>query len=92
MVTMSARGATGRRSTFRPCGSGFESPRADQIPGVAELAHAAASRAVGRSGPMPRVHVGSNPTAGTSGDIVEGQDSALSAREYGFESRCPRQD
>lgn len=26
------------------------------------------------------------------GDIVEGKDSALSAREYGFESRCPRQD
>jgi hypothetical protein len=26
------------------------------------------------------------------GDIVEGKDAALSAREYGFESRCPRQD
>ena len=26
------------------------------------------------------------------GDIVEGKDSALSARQYGFESRCPRQD
>src|SRR5262245_25292849 len=27
----------------------------------------------------------------SEGDIVEGQDAALSAREYGFESRCPRQ-
>lgn len=26
------------------------------------------------------------------GDIVEGKDAALSAREHGFESRCPRQD
>jgi hypothetical protein len=26
------------------------------------------------------------------GDIVEGKDAALSARQYGFESRCPRQD
>ena len=28
----------------------------------------------------------------SDGDIVEGKDAALSAREYGFESRCPRQD
>ena len=41
---------------------------------------------------------GSNPREPTNhwnhpeGDIVEGQDAALSAREYGFESRCPRQD
>jgi hypothetical protein len=63
MVTTPARGAIGRRSTFRPCRSGFESPRADQLgghvrprsqkPGVAELAHATASRAVERS--MPRL-------------------------------------
>jgi hypothetical protein len=28
----------------------------------------------------------------SGGDIVEGKDSALSARQYGFESRCPRQN
>ena len=28
----------------------------------------------------------------SEGDIVEGKDAALSAREYGFESRCPRQN
>jgi hypothetical protein len=31
---ISARGAIGRRSTFRPCRSGFESPRADQRTGT----------------------------------------------------------
>jgi hypothetical protein len=32
LQTVSARGAIGRRGTFRPCRSGFESPRADQTP------------------------------------------------------------
>src|SRR4029453_9326265 len=60
----SARGETGRRGTFRPCRSGFESPRADH-PSVAELAYAAVSNTAQRIGPESRAHVGSNPTAGT---------------------------
>ena len=54
-----------------------------------------------------RGDLGSNPSEATirawrnveshrsnhpEGDIVERKDAALSAREYGFESRCPRQD
>ena len=56
---------------------------------VAQLADAARS---------DRADRGSNPREPTNrrghaeGDIVEGKDAALSAREYGFESRCPRQD
>jgi hypothetical protein len=64
MVTTPARGAIGRRGTFRPCRSGFESPRADH-PSVAELAYAAVSKTAERIGLKSRVHVGSNPTAGT---------------------------
>jgi hypothetical protein len=60
----SARGAIGRRGTFRPCRSGFESPRADH-PGVAELAYAVGSNPTERSRLKTGAHVGSNPTAGT---------------------------
>ncbi len=41
MVTISARGAIGRRSTFRPCRSGFESPRADHPAAQRECARVA---------------------------------------------------
>ncbi len=70
VVTIAARGAIGRRGTFRPCRSGFESPRADH----------------------PSTWFESHRWDHSEGDIVEGKDAALSAREYGFESRCPRQD
>src|SRR5437879_1487645 len=70
VVTVAARGAIGRRGTFRPCRSGFESPR----------------------GGHPSTGFESHRGDHSEGDIVEGKDAALSAREYGFESRCPRQN
>ena len=50
--------------------------------------------AIGRRGtPRPCRSGFESPRADhPEGDIVEGKDAALSAREYGFESRCPRQD
>ena len=59
---------------------------------MAELAYAAVPKTAERIGLKSRVHVGSNPTAGTILGIVEEKDAASSAREYAFESRCPRQD
>jgi hypothetical protein len=49
---MSARGATGRRSTFRSCRSGFESPRAD---------HPAAQRECARVANRGRCKAARNP-------------------------------
>ena len=87
----SARGAIGRRGTFRPCRSGFESPRADQSPAWRKRLTQSAQPDSPASGGGPcgfESHCWDHP----EGDIVEGKDAALSAREYGFESRCPRQD
>ena len=85
---LSARGAIGRRGTFRPCRSGFESPRADH-PSVAELAYAVGSNPTMRLGLESRVHVGSNPTAGTisrgfdplTGDHFDGGRRQTARRE-----------
>ena len=79
----SARGATGRRGTSRPCRSGFESPRADhsQRGGVGLRSRPKPDRpALGRA-----CGFGSHRWDHPEGDIVEGKDAALSAREYGFE-------
>jgi hypothetical protein len=81
----SARGAIGRRGTLRPCRSGFESPRADHSPAWRKrLTPPAQNRCTCGF----ESHRWDHP----EGDIVEGKDTALSARQYGFESRCPRQD
>ena len=62
---------------------------------MAELAYAVGSNPTERIGLKSRVHVGSNPTAGT---ILRGYERAMvprgvvSAEIGGFESRVPRQD
>ena len=61
---------------------------------VAQLADAARSdRADRGSNPRePTIPAWRNRWDHAEGDIVEWQDAALSARKYGFDSRCPRQD
>ena len=66
MTTISARGANGRRGTFRPCRSGFESPRADQLPQRGGIAYAAVSNTAERNRLKTGAHVGATPTAGTN--------------------------
>ena len=70
MTTISARGANGRRGTFRPCRSGFESPRADQLPQRGGTAYAAVSNTAERNRLKTGAHVGATPTAGTNRSTV----------------------
>ena len=69
-------------------------PREPTIhPSVAEMAYGSAQTRLNASASRAdscgfESHRWDHP----EGDIVEGKDAALSAREYGFESRCPRQD
>jgi hypothetical protein len=49
---MSARGAIARRGTFRPCRSGFESPRADHPEGIPSESTRQVLVAEGRDGDL----------------------------------------
>jgi hypothetical protein len=92
----SARGAIGRRGTFRPCRSGFESPRADH-PSV-HWDHSEGTRgrrggrfvAEGRDGDLGSL-ISSGmrvrfPPPRPKSRFVQWKDSGLTSRSWGFDS------